>query len=404
MTPNVGGSWAQRIEAELRVNILPFWSEKTVDHKNGGFYGALTNDLRIDNTMPRSAVLTARILWTFSAAYRRYGDTIYVQTAQRAYAYIRRRFVDDTYGGVYWTVDRHGQPIEDRKHVYAQAFAIYGLAEYYRATGEPAALALAQELFRLVELHSYDPVHGGNVECLSRTWGTLGEMRLSDRDVNSRKSMNTLLHLMEAYTNLLCAWPDPELLAKQRALIEIFLDHVIDPETHHQRLFFDDAWHWQHLSTMLSYGHDIETSWLLVKAAEQQGDPGLLARAQAEAVLMAEAVYRQAIEPDGSVIYESEGHGPQARQKHWWVHAEAVVGFYNAYQISGHQRYADASHNCWGYIQSKFVDRVHGDWFKILDDSGRPDQGHVKVGPWECPYHHGRMCLEMLARLASVDS
>ena len=395
-------TWAQQIEAELRGNILPFWSEKTLDHENGGFYGALTNDLRIENDVPRSAVLTARILWTFSAAYRRYGDPVYRQTAQRAYDYITRHFVDKDHSGVYWTVDRHGKPVDDRKHIYAQAFTLYGLAEYYRAAGEPAALALAQDLFHLVDLHSYDPVHGGNIECLSRTWGALDDMRLSPRDVNSRKSMNTLLHLMEAYTNLLRVWPDPLLKARQRGLIELFLDHIIDPATHHQRLFFDDAWNWRHLSEVVSYGHDIETSWLLLEAAEQQGDPDLLARAQAEAVVMAETVYRQALEPDGSVVYESAGHGAEASQKHWWVHAEAVVGFYNAYQLSGRQQFADAAAGCWDYIEAKFVDRVYGDWFKVLDRDGAPDPEHVKVGPWECPYHHSRLCLELLERLSAA--
>ena len=402
MTTTPALPWAQRFEHELRGNILPFWSTQTIDAENGGFYGALTNDLRIKNDTPRSAVLTARILWTFAAAYRRYGAPVYAQTAQRAYDYITRHFVDSVNGGVYWAVDRHGQPVDDRKHVYAQAFTIYGLAEYYRATREPAALTLAQALFTLVDRHSYDPVHGGNVECLSRTWGVLNDMRLSPRDVNSRKSMNTLLHLMEAYTNLLRVWPDPLLHARQRGLIEVFLEHVIDPETHQQRLFFDDAWNWRHLSAVVSYGHDIEASWLLVEAAEQQGDPDLLARTQAKGILMAEAVYREALEPDGSVIYETEGHGPGANQKHWWAHAEAVVGFYNAYQLSGRQHFADAAAACWAYIETKFVDRTDGDWFKLLASDGAPDLGHVKVGPWECPYHHSRTCLEMLERLQAL--
>ncbi len=389
--------WAQRIEAELRDNILRFWSEKTLDRENGGFYGAMTNDLRVDNSVPRTAVLTARILWTFSAAYGRYGEASYGETAARAYDTIRRHFVDEACGGIFWAVDRHGRPVEDRKHVYAQAFTIYGLAEYYRATGAQAALALAQELFRLVERHSADPVYGGNIEALSRTWGALDDMRLSPRDVNSRKSMNTLLHLMEAYTNLLRAWPDPALRAKQAGLIEIFLQRVIDPETHHQRLFFDDAWNWRHLSEVVSYGHDIETSWLLVEAAEEQGDPALLARVQAEAVRMATAVYAQAIEPGGSLANESEDQ--TAGEKHWWPQAEAVVGFTNAYQLSGQQHFVAAAAGCWEAIEARFVDRVHGDWYKALDRHGRPDPNRLKVGPWECPYHHGRMCLEMLQRL-----
>ncbi len=388
-----------RIEVELVGNILPFWATATLDEENGGFYGALTNDLVVLNEAPRSAVLTERILWTFATAYRTAGQARDLAIAQRAYEYLLAHFRDPQHRGVYWTVDRRGRPLNDRKHSYAQAFAIYGLAEYHRATGDPGALAEAQALFRLLEAHAYDAANGGYIECCTREWGALADVRLSAVDVNSRKSMNTLLHILEAYTNLLRVWPDPGLRSQLGGLIQIFFDHVIDPETHRFRLFFDDRWRWAHLSTMVSYGHDIEGSWLLVEAAEVLGDAGLLARARAEAVAMAEAVLRAALNPDGSIRYESGGHDERAAQKHWWAHAEAVVGFYNAYQLSGEPRFADAAAAVWEYIAAKFVDPVHGDWFKVLDPAGAPLPDQPKVGPWECPYHHSRMCFEMLARL-----
>jgi cellobiose epimerase len=395
-------AWARRIEAELRGNILPFWMAHAVDRENGGFYGALSNDLHIDNDVERTAVVCARILWTYAAAYRRYGDDAYRQMARHAYDYLTGPFWDGQYGGIYWSIDRTGTPLLDRKHVFAQAFAIYGLSEYHRATHEAAALQQAQELFRLVEAHSYDAANGGNIECLSRAWGTLADMRLSAIDVNSPKSMNTLLHLMEGYTNFLRVGEDAALHAKLRGLVEVFFNHVIDPDTHHFRLFFDDRWQWRHLSEAVSYGHDIEGSWLLVEACEVLGDVELQTRARAEAVLMAGRVLAEALQPDGSILYESHTaaeHSLRAGQKHWWAHAEAVVGFYNAYQISGEARFAEGAARCWEYIESRFVDRVHGDWFKLLDKNGVPVAEHVKAGPWECPYHHSRMCLEMLGRL-----
>jgi mannobiose 2-epimerase len=399
----------QRLENELIGNILPFWMEQAVDRENGGFYGALTNDLQILKDVPRSAVLCARILWTCAAAYRRYGDAAYLATARHAYDTLRRAFWDNEHGGVYWAVDRQARPVNDRKHTYAQAFAIYGLSEYYRATGEAKSLRLAQELSRLIEAHSYDAANGGNIECCSRAWGELADMRLSDKEPDCRKSMNTLLHLLEAYANLLRVWDDGDLRARQRGLIEVFLQHVIDPETHHFRLFFDDRWN--SLSQRVSFGHDIEGSWLLVEAmphpalslAESTEEGGsedaLTTRVRAAAVEMAQAVYVEALNADGSLTYEAAPGGHTIRDRHWWAHAEAVVGFYNSYQISGRTYFAEASRRCWDYIEAYFVDRAHGDWFKLLDPSGAPYTDHVKVGPWECPYHHARACLEMMARL-----
>lgn len=394
--------WAQRIEAELRGNILPFWMAHTVDRKNGGFYGALSNELHIDNDVERSAVLCARILWTFSVAYRRYGDHAYLKMARHAYAYLTGPFLDRKYGGIYWSVDRHGAPLLDRKHTYAQAFAIYALAEYHQSTADPGALPLARDLFHLIETYSYDPANLGNVECLSREWGALDDMRLSAVDINSRKSMNTMLHIMEGYSNLLRVWDDALVRQKLRWVIKIFLDHIIDPATHHLRLFFDDTWNWRHLTERASYGHDIEAGWLLVDAAEALGDDLLVTRARAESVAMAETVYAEALEPDGSLLYESQIPGEnneRATQKHWWPHAEAVVGFYNAYQISGQARFAEAARRCWDYIEAKFVDRAYGDWFKVLDRAGIPLAQQRKVGPWECPYHQSRVGFEMLRRL-----
>ncbi len=396
-------AWARRIEAELRGNILPFWMAHAVDRENGGFYGALTNDLRVNNDVERSAVLCARILWTYAAAYRRYGDDAYLQMARHAYNYLTGPFLDRQYGGVYWSVDRGGRPLMDRKHGYAQAFAIYGLSEFHRATDDPEALRLAQEIFHLVDAHTYDPVNGGNLEGTNREWGALADMRLSPLAINSSKSMNTMLHLMEAYTNLLRTWNDATLRARLHDLLSVFLNHIIDPDTHHFRLYFDERWRWRHLSEAVSYGHDIEGSWLLVEAAEVLGDPDLQARARTEAVAMADRVYAEALEPDGGLLYEADpsgAHSPHANQKQWWAQAEAVVGFYNAYQISGEARFAEAASRCWRYIESKLVDRVHGDWFKVLDRNGAPDPNHQrKVGPWECPYHHSRACMEMLTRL-----
>ncbi len=387
----------QRITAELRDNILPFWIEHTPDEEHGGFYGALSNDLVVNNNAPRTAVLTARILWTYSAAYRLDHDANHLKMARRAYDYLTQRFWDQDYGGVYWTLDQHGCPTNARKHVYAQAFAIYGLAEFYRATGEPQSLALAQRLFELIETHSFDPIYGGNVECCSREWGALDDMRLSAKEpADVCKSMNTLLHLMEAYTNLLRVWPDEELKVKQRGLIEIFLQHIIDPQTHHFKLFFDDAW--RSLGDQISPGHDIEGSWLIVEAAQVLGDEDLLTRTRTAAVQMAEAVTAY-LDDDGSIIYEATPRGIESYDKHWWVQVEGLVGFTKAAQLAGRADFAREADRLWTLIEEHFVDRAHGDWFKVLDRRYTPRAQYPKVGPWECPYHHARACFEMLARL-----
>jgi mannobiose 2-epimerase len=383
-------------EAELQGNILPFWMNHTPDPENGGFYGAITNELLVDNTVERSAVVCARILWTFSTAYRSYCDDGYLDIARRACDYLVRHFWDAEYGGIYWSLDCHGKPVNDRKHTYAQAFSIYGLAEFYRATGDIESLRLAQELFRLVEQHTYDAEYGGNLECRNRLWGPLEDMRLSAKEVNCAKSMNTLLHLIEAYTNLMRVWADPELKSKLRGLIRSFMDHIVEAQTHHLKLFFDRDW--RSLSSEVSYGHDIEASWLLLESAEVLGEPGLLAEARRIAVEMAQAVYAEGRNPDGSLLYERT---PQINDdRHWWVQAEAVVGFYNAYQLSGQDTFARAAAGSWQYIQAHLIDRQHGDWFKVLDNHNVPYPTQYKVGPWECPYHHSRMCFELIYRLS----
>jgi mannobiose 2-epimerase len=390
----------QQLEQELTGNILPFWMTYVVDKVNGGFYGAVTNDLQVHNEVPRSAILCARILWTYAAVYRRLGAEQYLSMAQWAYDYLTRVFWDQDYGGLYWQVDYKGNPVFDHKHHYAQAFAIYGLTEYYRATQEPQSLVLAQTLFHLLEKYAYEPIYRGYIESSTRKWESLEGMRLGDTDLNCRKSMNTMLHILEAYTNLLRVWDDAHLKAQHRALLGTFQQHIIDHQINHFKLFFDDQWH--SLSENISYGHDIEGSWLLVEAAEVQGDTELMEQVRESAIAMAAAVYREGIDDDGSVFYEGDSQGLVDTSKSWWVQAEAVVGFYNAYQYSGHAYFLQAAYRCWSYIQTKVVDRIHGEWYKRLHRDGTPDNTRYKAGPWDCPYHHSRACLEMLDRLETV--
>ncbi len=387
----------RQFEGELTRNILPFWMTAVVDEVNGGLYGAVANDLRVDNDVPRSAVLSARVLWTFSAAYRRLGDSEYLAMAERAYDYLTRVFWDSEHGGLYWQVDRRGTPVADRKHHYAQAFGIYGLGEVYRATRTPRSLELAQELFGLLEEHAYDPVKGGYFEGSTRDWRPLADARLSDRDLDCPKSMNTMLHILEADTNLLRAWNDERLRAQLEGLVRTFAQRILDARTGHFRIFFDE--HWRPLSEIASFGHDIEGSWLLCEAAEVSGDPALQDEARRLAVVLADAVFRDGLDADGSLFSEGTPQGVVNSGKDWWPQAEAIVGFYNAYQLTGDERFAETAIRCWNYVQERIVDRTHGDWFKRLSADGTPDPTRGKAGPWDCPYHHSRACFEMLDRL-----
>jgi len=401
MTTNA--AWAARCRRELTANILPFWMRFTVDRENGGFYGVIDCDLRVHRQAPRASVINSRILWTFSAAARILEDAAYRETAHRAYDYIVDKFWDKEYGGVYWTLDYQGRPLNIRKQIYAQAFAAYGMAEYFRATGRADSLEWAKKLYRLIEEKSGEPEYGGYLEARARDWTPLEDPRLSGKDLNSAKSMNTHLHVLEAYCNLMRVWSDPGLRTSLERLLEVTMDHIVDNATGHFKMFFDNRW--TSLSDHVSFGHDIEGSWLIQEAAEVLGDAALLERARQLAVRMAQAVLAEGLDQDGSIFYEASRGGLVDPNKHWWAQAEAVVGFYNAYQVSGQERFRTAAARAWEYIENKVVDKVHGEWHAKLKPDGTPwkateDPDACLVGAWKCPYHNGRVCLEMMERLS----
>lgn len=404
---SASAGWAARIKAELLGNILPFWSRHVVDRKNGGFYGTVGSDLDIRPESPRASVVNTRILWTYAAATRLI-DPSWREMADWAFDYVVRHFWDNRRGGLHWMLDFKGAPIDSHKQTYAQAFGIYAFTEYHRATGNQASLDLAKQLFLLIEQHCYDPASKGYFEARGDRWQGLEDMRLSDKDLNCPKSMNTHLHVLEAYTNLMRVWPDEVLKVRQRELLQVMVDHIIDSDAGHFRLFFDE--HWQSLSDHVSFGHDIEGSWLMVEAAEVLGDPALLARTRELAILMADVAADQGLDQDGSMFFEADGKGRLIDDtKHWWVQAEAVIGFYNAYELSGDTRFQTASQRAWNYIEDHVVDRVHGEWHAKLSREGvalteAEEPEAVLVGPWKCPYHNARVCFEMLDRLGRSEN
>lgn len=386
-----------QLEQELTKNILPYWMEHALDDRLGGFVGlVLEGNVRRDDA-PKGAILNARILWTFSAAYRTFGDPAYRNIAERAATYFRAHFVDPVHGGVYWMLDATAKPCDERKHIYAQSFAIYALSEHYRATGHEPSLESACHIFRLIEHHAFDTVQRGYHEAFSREWVALSDVRLSEEDANEHKSMNTHLHVLEAYTALYRAWPDGLLKERLRGLIEVFLDHIIDPETAHVRSFFDDDW--TPKSAVISYGHDIEASWLLLEAATAVADDELRARVRSVCIDIADAVRVEALDPAGGIFYRACPGGEVETYKEWWAQAEAIVGFVNAFQETERREFLDAAVASWAFTKRHIVDRAHGEWHRRVERDGTLLPHHEKVGPWKCPYHNARACLEVMARV-----
>lgn len=382
----------------LTGNILPFWIDKMVDHENGGFYGRIDGHGNLHADAEKGGILNARILWTFSAAYRVLGKSEYLEMATRAKDYIIAHFIDREYGGTYWSLDYKGNPKDTKKQFYAIGFMIYGLSEYVRATGDKEALDYAIQLFECIEEHSLDVIYNGYIEACTREWGEIADMRLSDLDANYPKSQNTHLHIIEPYANLYRVWKDERLEKALRNMINIFTDKILNPETNHLDLFFEKDWT-RGAGHLESYGHDIECSWLMHEAALVLGDAEVLNKVEEIVPLVAKAS-EKGLNPDGSMIHEANldtGHVDD--DLHWWVQAEAVVGFYNIYQHFGDESALDKSLQCWQYIKDNLIDYEGGEWYWSRRPDGTLNLDDDKAGFWKCPYHNGRMCLEIIERI-----
>jgi len=382
------------LRRELIDNILPYWMQKMPDYENGGFYGRIDGEERVLPFADKGAVLNTRILWTFSAAYRLEKNSEYLKIAERAFDYIQDYFIDKKYGGVFWELNYKGEPVSRRKQMYAQGFALYGFSEFYRATGRPEALEAAKHIFYLIEEHAYDSRYGGYVEALDENWQVIDDMRLSAREDNAPKTMNTHLHILEPYTNLLRVWKDPVLIEAQTRLIHVFCNHIVNPRTKHLRLFFD--WEWNSQNNDISYGHDIEASWLLYEAAEVLGDTGLIEKVKKLSGEIINASY-EGLQPDGSMIYEITHNGHIDTDRHWWVQAETIAGSYHAWLRSGDKKYLEVAEKCWKYVKQYLSDKINGEWFWSVHADGTQNRKADKAGFWKCPYHNGRMCMEIFS-------
>ena len=412
----------------LQNNILHFWQTKMVDRENGGFYGRIDAQGVLHPEAEKGAILNARILWSFSAAYRVLGLPEYLEMATYAKDYFLEHFIDKEYGGVYWSVDYKGRPLNTRKQFYAIGFALYGLSEYARATGDREALDYAIALYECIEDHAFDKEYNGYIEAKTREWQPIADMRLSELDANFPKSQNTHLHIIEPYMNLYRCLKEMQAAtscdyvpvlgsvlpigvsvpmetiisveASLRNLIDIFTDRILNQETHHLDLFFEMDWT-RGAGHLESYGHDIECSWLMHEAALVLGDQKVLRKVEQVVREVAKAS-EKGLRPDGAMIHEANlDTGRADDDLHWWVQAENVVGWFNIYQYFGDEDALDKAVRCWEYIKSQLIDYENGEWFWSRHPDGTLNTVDDKAGFWKCPYHNSRMCLEIIERTDS---
>ena len=390
--------YSNEMKAELD-SILSYWAKNTCDNVNGGFIGRIDENNTSYPDAPKGSVLNSRILWAFSSAYVVKKNEENLHLAKVAYNYIIANFIDKEYGGIYWSLNAKGEPLDTKKQIYALAFAIYGCSAYFTASNNEAAKNTAIELYNTIEKYSFDATYTGYLDAFTRDWKTLDDLRLSAKDANEKKTMNTHLHVLEAYTALYGIWPDVELKDKIILLIKNFINHIVDYNTHHLVLFFDEQWNPK--STTISYGHDIEAAWLLLEAAEVTDDLSLIKVAKNFAVKIASSA-SEGLDKDGGLWYEYE---PTAnhylKEKHSWVQAEAMIGFFNAWQLTNNKLYLDKSLQSWKYIQSSIKDQLHGEWYWGRNKDGTIMEGQDKVGIWKCPYHNSRACIEIIRRIAA---
>lgn len=391
----------QSLKKEVNDNILSFWLRLT-DAQHGGFYSFADFDGNIDPEHPKGVLLHSRILWAFSSAHRVLGGEEYALAAKQAYEFLSHKAMDPDSGGVYWMLDYLGNPTDSQKHVYNQGFAIYAFSEYFRATGYEPARQQAIELFNLIEKYAYDVEHGGYHEAFNKDWHSISNHLVCDtaEGVLAEKSMNTHLHVLEAYANLYRIWPDPLLASRISELVILFRDQIILANGHFGLFFTND---WQCVSHDVSYGHDIEGTWLIDDAVRLLSDRDLIKEITELTTRMAEVTLKEGLDSDGAIFNELRDNYLLDTDRVWWVQAEGMVGFFNAHFKTMDPRFHVAATNCWQVINQQLIDKNNGEWYSKTYRNGRPYSDRAKVEPWKCPYHNARACLELIERFFGFE-
>ncbi|HEA29806.1 MAG TPA: N-acylglucosamine 2-epimerase [Leeuwenhoekiella sp.] len=375
-------------------SITDYWITHSLDENSGGFVGQRDHENKQIPQANKGVILNTRILWSFSAIAQFSGDAKPLQLATRAFNYLYDFFQDKKYGGVYWELNANGTPINRKKQVYAQAFAIYGLSQYYLLTKEENSRSWAISLFELLEEHALDSDNEGYIEAFQENWSVVEDMRLSEKDQNAAKTMNTHLHVLEAYTLLYHIYPDPKVKKSLENLIHIFLDRFLDKKGHFH-LFFDN--NWQLLSSTISFGHDIEAAWLLIEAAKVTKNTELLQKTEKTALQVAKTFLKEGYIQGKGVL--NEWHQETQKMdtdRHWWPQAEAMVGLLYAYKIDPADMYKTAIIDIWDFTKTHIIDHKNGEWFFRIDENNQAYTSEDKLGMWKCPYHNSRALIKLL--------
>ncbi len=383
------------VRRHLTECIIPFWKGLR-DNEHGGYYGFMGYDLEVDKKAVKGCILNSRITWFFSNAYTILKDKSLLAEAEHGFQFMRDYCMDKEYGGIYWSVKYDGTPEETLKHTYNQAFAIYALSSYYEASGDKEALDMAFSLFDIIETKCRDEV--GYLEAFSRYFEEIDNEKLSENGVMAEKTMNTLLHVFEAYTELYRVSREDRVKERLHSILDSFAAQVYNPELHRQEVFFD-----KNMNSILdlhSYGHDIETAWLIDRGVEILGEEEYERKMSPITKDLTNQIYHIAF--DGHSLSNECEKGVVDTHRIWWVQAETLVGFLNGYEkMPERKEYYEAAKSVWNYIKEFMLDKRKGsEWYWRVDENGKPDEDKPIVEPWKCPYHNGRMCLEVIRREA----
>ena len=395
MSNNLPNTFFTDLKQELGA-ITQYWKDFSVDNENGGFIGQRDHYNTMIPNASKGIILNARILWSFSAIANYNLDYDLNLLMERSFNYLYDFFRDKENGGVFWELDATGEPIVKKKQIYAQAFAIYALSEYYINTQNNQAKEWAIELFDLIEKHAFDAEKDGYIEAFEADWSPIADMRLSDKDQNAAKTMNTHLHVLEAYTTLYKIYPEERVKTALDNLIKLFLEKFLNSESNFE-LFFDTDWNLT--SDIVSFGHDIEALWLLIEAAKSSGNKELLLKTQEIALPVADKFLEHGYIKNKGVLNEKErSSGKIDADRHWWPQAEAMVGLFYANEISPKQKYTDAILDIWNFTKEYIIDSENGEWFFRIDENFKPYKNEDKLGMWKCPYHNSRACIVLLEK------